>query len=61
MQWVGTINKAYGGLVKTIIDVMYIMELRRNLIYVGTLGLLSFEHIDGHGKARFYKHGKIAL
>ena len=62
MQGIGIINiKAYGGFVKTLTNVMYILELRRNLISTGTLGILSFEHSGGHGKTRFYKNSKLAL
>ncbi|WZZ51379.1 hypothetical protein YC2023_051486 [Brassica napus] len=59
---IGTINiKAYGGSVKTLTNVRYIPELRRNLIFNGTLDILGFEHSGGHGKTRFYKHGKLPL
>lgn len=61
VQRIGIINKDYAGLVKTLTNVKYIPELRKNLISTGTLGVLGFKYSGGHGKTRFYKHGKQVL
>ena len=62
VQGIGTINvKAYGGTVKVLTNVRYILKLKRNLISTGTLDMLGFKHSGGEGKTRFYKNGKLAL
>lgn len=42
-------------------NVRYIPNLARNLIFVPTLDVQGFKQSGGDGRTRFYKNGKLAL
>lgn len=62
VQGIGTIRiNATGGTVKSLTNVRYVPNLKRNLISVSSLDLQGFKQEGGAGKTSFYKNGKLAL
>lgn len=62
VQGIKTIRiNATGGTVKSLTNVRYVPNLKRNLISVSSLYLQGFKQEGGAGKTSFYKNGKLAL
>lgn len=58
----GTIKiNTHGGSIRTLKNVRYVPNLRRNLITTGTLDKFGFKHEGGDVKFIFFKENKTAL
>lgn len=62
VQGTGTIRiNAKGGTIRSLTNVRYVPNLKRNLISVSSLDMQGFRQEGGEGKTRFYKNEKLAL